>query len=164
MTTQQTLRQGLEKYYRANPDFVRNQDLQLGWWLTIPWQDLQRHDVMHVVTGYSTDLDDEMRLIGFLLTSLTWRRPWIYYLQSIGTAIEVIWRACWGRAVGTEAVRYSPLKLLRLYVAGVKQGLTVRPTIDAYIDLATVLDQDLETLRQTYGIANAGAWDSESCQ
>lgn len=158
MTAQQTLRQGLEKYYQANPTFIRGSDFHLGW-LTFPWRDLERHDAMHVVTGYSTNLDEEMRLIGFLLTSLTWRRPWYYYLQSIGTAIEIIWRACWGRAVGTEKERYSPLELLRLYLAGVKQGTTVRETIDAYIDLSTVMDRDLDSIRETYGIENAGAWD-----
>ncbi|MEM0982047.1 MAG: hypothetical protein AAGH78_17475, partial [Cyanobacteria bacterium P01_H01_bin.58] len=107
MASPQTLREGLALYYQANPTFVRDRDLQLGW-ITIPWRDLQRHDIMHVVTGYSTDLDDEMRLIGFLLTALSWRRPWTYYLQSVGTAIEVFWRSCWGRAVGTEQVRYPP--------------------------------------------------------
>ena len=58
MSAQQTLRQGLTRYYDLNPDFVRDRDLQLGW-LTIPWRDLQRHDIMHVVTGYSTAIDDE---------------------------------------------------------------------------------------------------------
>lgn len=159
METKQTLRQGLERYYRANPDFVRDRDLQLGW-LRIPWQDLQRHDIMHVVTGYSTDLDDEMRLIGFLLTALSWQRPWIYYLQSIGTAIEVFWRSCRGRAVGTERVRYEPLAIARFYVAGIRQGLTLHQPIDAYLDPETVLDRDLASLRATYGIQNAGAWDS----
>ena len=38
MTTPQTLREGLDAYYQANPDFVRDRDLQLGW-LTIPWRD-----------------------------------------------------------------------------------------------------------------------------
>lgn len=158
MATQQTLRQGLEQYYGANPTFTRDRDLQLGW-LTIPWQDLQRHDIMHVVTGYSTDLDDEMRLVGFLLTALTWRRPWTYYLQSIGVAIEVTWRSCWGQAVGTESAKYHPIEILRLYCAGIRQGFTVRPPINAYIDPDTVMDEALDSLRQTYGIKNAGAWD-----
>ena len=87
MSAQQTLRHGLTRYYDLNPDFVRDRDLQLGW-LTIPWRDLQRHDIMHVVTGYGTSLDDEMRLVGFLLTALTWRRPWTYYLQSLGRSEE----------------------------------------------------------------------------
>ena len=78
MTRSQTLRQGLERYYAENPDFVRDRDLQVGW-INVPWRDLQRHDIMHVVTGYSTAIDDEMRLIGFLLTALTRRRPWTYY-------------------------------------------------------------------------------------
>ena len=75
----QTLRQSLQQYYPANPEFTRDRDLQLGW-LRIPWQDLQRHNIMHVITGYSVALDDEMRLVGFLLTALSWRRPWAYYV------------------------------------------------------------------------------------
>lgn len=158
MASPQTLRQGLALYYQANPTFVRDRDLQLGW-LTIPWRDLQRHDIMHVVTGYSTDLDDEMRLIGFLLTALSWRRPWTYYLQSIGTAIEVFWRSCWSRAVGTEQVRYPPWEILSLYIFGIRQGFTVRKQINAYLDPETVMDEDLGILRHIYGIRNAGAWD-----
>lgn len=158
MASPQTLREGLALYYQANPTFVRDRDLQLGW-ITIPWRDLQRHDIMHVVTGYSTDLDDEMRLIGFLLTALSWRRPWTYYLQSVGTAIEVFWRSCWGRAVGTEQVRYPPWEILRLYVFGIRQGFTVRKQINAYLDPETVMDEDLGILRHIYGIRNAGAWD-----
>lgn len=157
MTRSQTLRQGLERYYTQNPDFVRDRDLQVGW-INVPWRDLQRHDIMHVVTGYSTAIDDEMRLIGFLLTALTRRRPWTYYLQSLGVLVEVLWRACWHQTVGSATV-YRPDEILRFYITGVRQGLTVRPAIDAYIDPATVLDQDLDLLRQQYGIANAGAWD-----
>lgn len=153
-----TLRQGLEDYYRSNPEFTRDRDLQLGW-LRIPWRDLQRHDIMHVITGYSTNLDDEMRLIGFIMTSLTWRRPFVYYVQNIGTLLEVLWRSLWGRAVGVEVVKYAPIALLRSYVAGVRQGFTVQQRINAYINAETVMDQELDSLRQTYGIANAGAWD-----
>ena len=158
MTTPQTLREGLEAYYQAHPDLVCDRDLQLGW-LTIPWCDLQRHDMMHVVTGYSTALKDEMHLVGFLLTALTWRRPWTYYLQSIGVAIEVTWRACWRQSVGTETMIYSPVEIIRFYLAGVRQGLTVRHRINAYIDPETVLDRPLDDIRRDYGIENAGAWD-----
>jgi hypothetical protein len=158
MGTQQTLRQGLQRYYQSNPDFVRDRDLQLGW-LTIPWRDLQRHDIMHVVTGYSTALDDEMRLVGFLLTGLTWRRPWTYYLQSLGTAMEMFWRACWGQSVESSPMEYRPFEMLRFYWAGVRQGLRVRQPINAYLNPNTVMDQTLDSLREIYGIRNAGAWD-----
>jgi hypothetical protein len=155
-----TLRQGLERYYAANPDFIRDRDLYVGW-IRVPWSDLQRHDIMHVVTGYSTTLDDELRLIGFLLTSLTWRRPWTYYLQSVGVLIEILWRSCWGQAVETAAMTYRPWEILMLYGSGVRQGLTVHRPIDASIDPQTLLDQSLKSLRREYGIANAGAWDDE---
>ncbi|MGD1908454.1 MAG: hypothetical protein ACFB0C_21070 [Leptolyngbyaceae cyanobacterium] len=158
MSAQQTLRQGLTRYYDLNPDFVRDRDLQLGW-LTIPWRDLQRHDIMHVVTGYGTSLDDEMRLVGFLLTALTWRRPWTYYLQSLGAVMEVCWRACWGQGVEASSMNYGPLEILRFYWAGVRQGLRTRQPIDAYLNPATVMDQELTHLRHAYGIHNAGAWD-----
>ncbi len=158
MGAQQTLRQGLQRYYQSNPDFVRDRDLQFGW-LTVPWRDLQRHDIMHVVTGYSTTLDDEMRLVGFLLTALTWRRPWTYYLQSVGAVMEVFWRACWGQAVESAPMQYRPLDILRLYFTGVRQGLRVRRPINAYLDPDAVMDHHLADLRQTYGIRNAGAWD-----
>ena len=159
MTTPQTLREGLDAYYRANPNFVRDRDLPLGW-LTIPWHDLQRHDIMHVVTGYSTALADEMQLVGFLLTALTWRRPWTYYLQSIGVALEITWRASWRQPVGAAAMTYGPIDIVRFYLAGARQGLTVRRRINAYIDPAIVLDQPLADLRRYYGIDNAGAWDT----
>ncbi len=158
MTQPQTLREGLAAYYGANPNFVRDRDLQLGW-LSVPWCDLQRHDIMHIVTGYSATLKDEMHLVGFLLTALTWRRPWRYYLQSIGTALEITGRACWRQPVGDEPMTHSPLEIVRFYLMGVRQGLTVRQRIRADIDPATVMDQSLESLRQQYGIANAGAWD-----
>ena len=160
MNNQQTLRQGLENYYRSNPEFTRDRDLQLGW-LRIPWRDLQRHDIMHIVTGYNTTIDDEMRLIGFLLTSLSWCRPWTYYVQNIGSATEIFWRSCWGQAVGNSPMPYRPQDILRFYLTGIKQGLRVHQQIDAYIDPATVMDQDIKTLRQTYGIKNAGAWDAK---
>lgn len=153
-----TLRQGLQRYYADNPDFVQNQDLDLGL-VRIPWRDLQRHDIMHVVTGYGTTLDDEMRLVGFILTGLTWRRPWTYYVQNVGAFLSVLWRSLWGRAVGTETTHYRPLEICRFYFAGVRQGRTVRRPINAYLDPAAVMDQELDALRQHYGIRNAGAWD-----
>lgn len=156
--TQQTLRQGLQRYYAENPDFIQNQDLDLGL-VRIPWQDLQRHDIMHVVTGYNTTLDDEMRLVGFILTGLTWRRPWTYYVQNVGALLAVLWRSLWGHAVGTETIQYSPFAICRFYFAGMRQGLTVRHAINAYLDPAVVMDQELDTLRRHYGIRNAGAWD-----
>jgi hypothetical protein len=57
---------------------------------------------------------------------------------------------------------YTPLEILQFYRFGVRQGLTVRDRINAYLDPETVMDQDLESLRQHYGIANAGAWDEAS--
>jgi ubiquinone biosynthesis protein Coq4 len=151
-----TLRQGLERYYAQNPTFTQNQDLWVGW-LRIPWADLQKHDAMHVVTGYSTDLDQELRLIGFLLTALTWKRPWYFYLQSVGVFIELLGRSLLGRTYGSHY--YAPWQVCRFYLEGIKQGRTVRKKIDAYIDLSMVLDRAIATLRAEYGIANAGTWD-----
>ncbi len=152
-----TLRQGLEKYYRANPNFVQNQDLWVGR-IRIPWRDLQRHDIMHVVTGYNTTLDQELRLIGFLLSALTWRRPWYYYAQSFFVFLELLWQSLRGKSWG--ATYYNPLQVWQFYWQGVAQGGTVRKKIDAYIDANTVMDRGLNSLRQEYGIQNAGTWDS----
>ena len=151
-----TLRQGLERYYQANPDFVRDQDLWVGI-MRIPWCDMQRHDIMHVVTGYSTALEQELQLIGFLLTSLTWKRPWYYYAQSFVVFLELLWQSLQGKAWG--GIYHHPVQVCRLYLKGVQQGLTVHKKIDAAIDPAMVLDRDLESLRSDYGIHNAGAWD-----
>lgn len=151
-----TLRQGLENYYRANPQFVRDRDLWVGW-LRIPWKDLHKHDIMHVVTGYSTDLEQELRLIGFLLTALTWRRPWYFYLQSIGVFLELLWKSLRGKAFGTAYCK--PLQVCQFYWQGVCQGTTVRKQIDAYLNPETVMDRSLDSLREEYGIKNAGAWD-----
>lgn len=152
-----TLRQGLEHYYQANPQIIRYQDIWVGW-LQIPWGDLQKHDIMHVVTGYSTDLDQELRLIGFLLTALTWRRPWYFYLQSIGVFLEILWKSVRGKAFGV--VYYPPLQVCRFYWEGVRQGITVCKKIDAYLEPDTVMDRELRSLREEYGINNAGTWDS----
>ena len=151
-----TLRQGLERYYEANPDFVRDRDLWVGI-LRIPWCDMQRHDIMHVVTGYSTALEQELQLIGFLLTALTWKRPWYYYAQSFVVFLELLWQSLQGKAWG--GIYHNPVQVCRLYLRGVQQGLTVPKKIDAAIDPVTVLDRDLESLRSDYGIQNAGAWD-----
>lgn len=151
-----TLRQGLERYYQANPDFVRDQDLRVGI-MCIPWCDMQRHDIMHVVTGYSTALEQELQLIGFLLTSLTWKRPWYYYAQSFVVFLELLWQSIQGKAWG--GIYHNPVQVCRLYLKGVQQGLTVPKKIDAAIDPQTVLDRELTSLRAEYGIQNAGAWD-----
>jgi hypothetical protein len=150
------LRQGLELYYQSNPEFTRNQDLQVGW-IRIPWRDLARHDMMHVVTGYSTRLDEELRLIGFLLTAVTWRRPWYYYAQSLLVFLELFAMSLRGKSWGDRY--YHPFQVCQLYWQGVRQGFTVQKKINAYIDPETVLDQELRSLRQEYGITNAGAWD-----
>ncbi len=151
-----TLRQGLERYYQANPAFVRDQDLWVGI-MCIPWCDMQRHDIMHVVTGYSTALEQELQLIGFLLTSLTWKRPWYYYAQSFVVFLELLWQSIQGKAWG--GIYHNPVQVCRLYLKGVQQGLTVPKKIDAAIDPQTVLDRELTLLRAEYGIQNAGAWD-----
>jgi ubiquinone biosynthesis protein Coq4 len=151
-----TLRQGLERYYQANPDFVRNQDLWVGI-MRIPWCDMQRHDIMHVVTGYSTALEQELQLIGFLLTALTWKRPWYYYAQSFVVFLELLWQSIQGKAWG--GIYHNPVQVCQLYLKGVKQGLTLPKKINAAIDPETVLDRDLASLRSEYGIQNAGAWD-----
>ncbi|TVQ19470.1 MAG: hypothetical protein EA367_11640 [Leptolyngbya sp. DLM2.Bin15] len=151
-----TLRDGLERYYLANPDVPRGQDIQVGW-LHIPWQDLQKHDIMHVVTGYSTALKDELQLIGFLLTALTWKRPWYFYLQSLGVFAELLGRSLLGRRYGADY--YWPWHVCRYYRLGIQQGLRVRKKIDAYLDPELMMDRSLTSLRQDYGIRNAGAWD-----
>lgn len=151
-----TLRQGLEIYYQANPDFVRDRDLWVGI-MRIPWCDMQRHDIMHVVTGYSTALEQELQLIGFLLTSLTWKRPWYYYAQSFVVFLELLWQSMQGKAWG--GIYHNPVQVCQLYLKGVKQGFTVCKKINAAINPEAVLDRDLESLRSEYGIQNAGAWD-----
>ncbi|UBF23678.1 hypothetical protein K9N68_18065 [Kovacikia minuta CCNUW1] len=151
-----TLREGLERYYQANPEFVRDRDLWVGR-IRIPWCDLQRHDIMHVVTGYSTALDQELLLIGFLLSSLTWRRPWYYYAQSIVVFLELLWLSLRGGTWGT--VYYNPIQVCRFYLRGIRQGFTVCKKIDAYINPDTVLDRNLVSLQMEYGIENAGAWE-----
>ncbi|PZV09934.1 MAG: hypothetical protein DCF22_17645 [Leptolyngbya sp.] len=154
-----TLQQGLERYYQANPTFVRDRDMQVGI-LHIPWHDLQRHDIMHVVTGYSTQLDDELRLIGFLLTALTWRRPWYYYLQSVGVFLELLAQSFRGEAWGGNYL--NPMQVCQLYGQGIRQGLTVGKKIDAYIQSDRVMGRSLKSLRDEYGIANRGAWDGDA--
>jgi hypothetical protein len=144
-----TLRQGLAHYYEANPDFIQNQDMQVGL-LHIPWSDLLRHDLMHVVTGYSTALDQELQLLGFLLTAVTWNRPWYYYLQSIGVFLELLWQSLTGRSWGGKYV--NPLQVCQLYWRGVGRGCQVKPKISAYLDPETVFDVRIESLRAEYGI------------
>ncbi len=151
-----TLRQGLEKYYASNPSFTRNADIWVGNF-RVPWRDLERHDLMHVVTGYNTSLDQELKLIGFLLTALTLRRPWYYYAQSFVVFLELLWKSIWGESFGD--IYYSPWAICSYYWQGVTQGLTVKKKINAYIDSQTVIDRPITELRNDYGIANAGAWD-----
>ena len=151
-----TLREGLAKYYARNPDFSQNEDIWIGNF-RVPWHDLQRHDVMHVITGYSTDLDQELRLIGFLLTALTWQRPWYYYAQSFVVFLELLWKSLRGQSFGIAY--YNPLQVCRCYGRGVCQGFTVKQKINAYIDPQIVLNRPLQELRAEYGIVNAGAWD-----
>ena len=146
-----TLRQGLELYYQANPTFQRDRDLWVGW-IRIPWADLQRHDIMHVVTGYTTDLADELQLIGFLFSSITWRRPWYYYIQSVGVFLELLGKSLIGRTFGSKY--YPPNQVWRLYFQGVAQGFSVIQKIDAGIDPETVMDRSLRSLRDEYGIAS----------
>jgi hypothetical protein len=148
-----TLREGLARYYAANPDFIQDRDMQVGPF-HIPWQDLLRHDLMHVVTGYSTDLDTELQLLGFLLTALSWKRPWYYYVQSFGVFLELLWRSLTGRSLGSKYV--NPLQVCQLYYRGVSQGFTVKKKVDAYINPEALMDISLETLRFEYGIEDAG--------
>ncbi len=144
-----TLREGLANYSRANPEFVQNQDLWVGQF-RVPWCDLQRHDIMHVVTGYSTDLDQELQLIGFLLTALTWKRPWYYYAQSFVVFLELLWQSLRGEAWGERYV--NPIQVCWLYGKGIWQGLTIAKKIDAYMDPEQVMDRTIASLRAEYGI------------
>lgn len=144
-----TLREGLERYYQANPEFVQNQDLWVGRF-RVPWCDLQRHDIMHVVTGYNTDLDQELQLIGFLLTALTWHRPWYYYAQSLVVFLELLGQSFRGEAWGDRY--FNPLQVCRLYLKGVRQGWTIAKKINAFMDPQQVMDRTIESLRLEYGI------------
>jgi hypothetical protein len=155
-STALTLREGLDLYYRANPTFVQNQDLWVGCF-RVPWCDLFRHDIMHVMTGYGTSLNHELRLIGFLLTALTWKRPWYYYAESFIVFLELLWQSI--RGISWGDVYYDPAKVCQFYIEGIRQGLTVTKKIDAYIDPQNVLYRDLASLRMEYSIQNAGAWD-----
>ncbi len=148
-----TLREGLTHYYQANPTFAQNQAIQVGI-VHIPWQDLLKHDIMHVVTGYNTNLDQELRLIGFLLTSLTWKRPWYYYAQSFVVFLELLRQSICGKTWGSKY--YNPVQVCQLYLSGVRQGLTVRQRIDAYLDPDRLLDRTLGSLREEYGIKAFG--------
>jgi hypothetical protein len=148
-----TLREGLARYYAANPDFIQDRDMQIGPF-HIPWQDLLRHDLMHVVTGYSTALDAELQLLGFLLTALTWKRPWYYYVQSLGVFLELLWQSLTGRSWGSKYV--NPLQVCQLYYRGIRQGCTVKKKVDAYINPETLMGTRLDTLRFEYGIEDAG--------
>jgi ubiquinone biosynthesis protein Coq4 len=147
-----TLREGLTRYYTANPDFIQDRDMQVGPF-HIPWQDLLRHDLMHVVTGYSTDLDAELQLLGFLLTALSWKRPWYYYVQSIGVFLELLWQSLTGRSWGSRYV--NPLQVCQLYCRGIQQGYTVKKKIDAYVNPEALMETRLDTLRWEYGIVEA---------
>jgi ubiquinone biosynthesis protein Coq4 len=155
-TQKLTLRQGLTRYYEANPHFSQGKDLYVGW-IRVPWSDLQKHDMMHVVTGYSTALDQELRLIGFLLTALTWWRPWYYYLQSFGVFLELLWQSSKEQMLGNGYM--SPAQVCQHYWVGILQGQTVHKRIKASIDPETVMERTLLSLREEYGIANAGHWD-----
>lgn len=156
-----TLRQGLDRYYSAHPDFTQNVDLQVGW-VTVSWADLHKHDMMHVVTGYGTSLPEEVRLDGIFLTALTWQRPWYYYPRSIALFLAVLWDAIRGRSSGARY--YNPLQICRFYLAGLWEGLRYHRKIDGFINTEDLLDCSLRSLRQTYGITNAGAWDSLNLQ
>lgn len=156
MQTHLTLRQGLERYYGANSSLKRYQDLRVGW-LYIPWVDLFKHDILHVVTGYGTGLDHELTLIGFLLTAVSWKRPWYFYLQSFGTFLELLLQSCQGKAWGDTY--YAPWAVCQCYFKGVCQGFTVKKKINAYLEPNEVLDRSLSDLRDEYGIVNAGSWD-----
>jgi ubiquinone biosynthesis protein Coq4 len=151
-----TLREGLDLYYRANPTFVQDRDFWVGWF-RVPWCDMLRHDIMHVITGYGTTLDHELRLIGFLLTALTWKRPWYYYAESFIVFLELLWQSI--RGISWGDMYYNPAKVCQFYVEGIRQGFTVSKKIDAYIDPQNVLHRDLASLRKEYSIQNAGAWD-----
>jgi ubiquinone biosynthesis protein Coq4 len=156
ISTNLTLKEGLERYYKANPNFVQNQDLWVGWF-RVPWCDMLRHDIMHVITGYGTSLDHELKLIGFLLTALTWKRPWYYYADSFIVFLELLWQSMRGISFGT--VYYQPIKVCQFYIQGIWQGFSVSKKIDAYIDPQSILHRDLISLRSEFSIQNAGTWD-----
>ncbi|MGG6263197.1 hypothetical protein ACQ4M3_07945 [Leptolyngbya sp. AN03gr2] len=153
-----TLEEGLERYYQASPDFTRNQDLYVGWF-RVPWIDLWRHDIMHVITGYGVNLQDELQLIGFLLTSLTWRRPWYYYPESFVVFLVLLFNSLRGQA--WESAYIPPHLVCWYYIKGIRQGFTVRKKIDAYIDPNSVMHCTLDSLREEYGIRNTSYyWDN----
>jgi hypothetical protein len=54
----QTLRQGLEEYYAANPDFTHPNQLPLDF-----AKIMMAHDVSHVLLGCDTNMYDELKLL-----------------------------------------------------------------------------------------------------
>ncbi|BAZ22156.1 hypothetical protein NIES4073_30380 [Kalymmatonema gypsitolerans NIES-4073] len=54
----QTLRQGLEEYYAANPDFTHPNQMPLDF-----AKIMLAHDASHVVFGCDTDMYDELKLL-----------------------------------------------------------------------------------------------------
>lgn len=56
----QTIRQGLEEYSKANPNLTDTNLLRADF-----AKHLIAHDISHIVFGYDTDMDDELRLFFF---------------------------------------------------------------------------------------------------
>jgi hypothetical protein len=55
---------------------------------------------------------------------------------------------------------YKPLQVCQFYWEGVRQGTTVCKKIDAYLNPETMMERNLDSLREEYDIRNAGTWDS----
>lgn len=71
----QTLRQGVEEYYDANPDLTDPNQVRPDFAKL-----LIAHDISHVVFGYDTDMWDELRL--FFFTFFVSNYKFKYYMRS----------------------------------------------------------------------------------
>lgn len=93
----QTLREGLDEYYRANPGF------QFGDFLGMPRDVVQAHDVCHIVFGCGSTAADE--LVVETWTALGTYIPPRRYAQMLGDGL------------GGEIVRtFGPFRLVRRLV------------------------------------------------
>lgn len=109
---------------------------------------------MHVVTSYGTSLPEEVRLNGIFLTALTWRRSWYYYSRIRASSL------CFSPFCGMqcEAARSSATTARPKSAASTSQALWKAGAMLAstVINIESLLDRSLRSLRSEYGICSAG--------